>query len=111
MRYTVYKSLDKPSSLFGLKGSYFFYAAGGALVGAVLALTIGAITNGLIGMLLFIVLLVIDYAVIMGIQTKYSERERTKWFCSHKLPSFITVPPRRLSSHMKVNFKEETVKH
>lgn len=110
MRYTVYKSLDKPSSLFGLKGSYFFYAAGGAVAGAMLALIVGAITNGLIGMLLFIALLAVDYAVIMGIQTKYSERERTKWFCSHKLPDFISVPPKRLSSHMKVNFREEVVK-
>ena len=109
MKYTVYKSLDKPSSLFGLKGSYFMYALAGAGAGAVIAVLFGALTNGLLGMLLFIGLLAADYAIVMGIQTKYSERERTKWFCSHKLPDFICLPPKRISYHMKANFREENL--
>ena len=104
MIYDVYKSLDKVSSLFGLKGSYIQYAAfavgGCAIVGFLVAQAL----NGLVGVLVFIGAAAVSYFTILGIQAKYSERERTKWFCSHRLPNFIVVPPVRMRRFVKLHF-------
>ena len=106
MRYTVYKSLDKPSSLFGLRGSYLRYAIIGIVIAAMVAFIIGSATNGLVGMLLFIILVAVVYFLVLRIQARFSERERTKWFCAHVLPDYIIVPPKRLSSYVTARFSE-----
>lgn len=109
MRYTVYKSLDKPSSLFGLRGTYLRYAIIGIIVAAMISFIVGGITNGLVGMILFIILIAVVYIIVLRIQAKFSERERTKWFCAHVLPDYIIVPPKRLSAYARVRFREKAV--
>lgn len=104
MIYDVYKSLDKASSLFGLKGSYIQYAALAVGACAVVGFLVAQVLNGLIGVLVFIALAAVSYFTVLGIQAKYSERERTKWFCSHRLPNFIVVPPKRMYKMVKLHF-------
>lgn len=106
MKYIVYKSLDKPSSLFGIKGSYLYYTIGGLAVDAVVAFVLGQVTNGLVGMIVFIVLMVVTYVAVLRIQSRFSERERTRWFCSHRLPQYIHVPPVRMSSYARATFRD-----
>lgn len=110
MRYKVYKSLDKPSSLFGLRGSYLRYAIIGIVVAAMVCFIVAGVTNGLVGILLFIVLVAVVYFLVLRIQSKFSERERTKWFCAHELPDYIIVPPKRLSNYVTARFSERKVK-
>lgn len=110
MKYIVYKSLDKSSSLLGLKGSYLYYTIGGLVVAAMIGVIVSRPTNGLVGMIVFIVLMVLVYLAVLRIQAKFSERERTKWFCSHRLPSFIFLPPKRMSSYAIARFSEKKVK-
>lgn len=102
MLYKVYKSLDKTNSLFGIKGSYQRYALFGVAGGVILGLVVGMAAGGLLGTLTAIGAGVGVYVAILSIQSKFSERERTKWFCSHKLPDCITVPPRPLRRYCKI---------
>ena len=104
MYYKVFKALDKPSSLFGLRGSYLYYCVGGIVVAAVVALIIASLGVKVISWLIFFVLAAGAYFLTLQLQAKYSEKERTKWFCSHKLPSCVRVAPRRLSSYVAVKF-------
>lgn len=107
MRYTIYKSLDKPSSLFGLKGTYLTICIAGAGVGLFPAVLVGSITNGLIGTILFIGCAAGSYFGTLRFQSKFSERERAKWLSSRNLPDYIAVPPRKLSSYTKIEFKKK----
>ena len=110
MRCIIYKSLDKSSSLFGIKGSYLYYAIVGAGADVLLSLVVGSLTNGLVGMIVFILLLVAVYVAVLRVQAKFSERERARWFCSHRLPDYIKVPPKRLSSCVMATFESKDEK-
>lgn len=107
MRYAVYKSLDKTNSLFGIKGTYQRYAIYGLGASVVLGFVIGSTINSLIGTILGIAGVGVTYAVVLSIQSKFSERERTRWFCSRRLPDYITVPPRRLRRFCQIKAKEQ----
>lgn len=104
MYYKVFKALDKPSSLFGLRGSYLYYCIGGIVLAAIVALLIASAGIKILSWLIFFVLAAVAYFVTLQIQAKLSEKERTKWFCSHRLPTCVRIPPRRLSSYIAVKF-------
>ncbi len=106
MRYAVYKSLDKKNSLFGIRGSYQKYALYGLGVSIFAGLLVGTSINTLLGTVLAIVLGVATYAGVLAVQSRYSEKERTKWFCSKRLPGYVVVPPKRLSGYVKFRISE-----
>lgn len=89
----VFKALDKPSSLFSIKGSYIkvFIALIG--ISLILALVVGSFTSSLVGTLVFIVLVVFSYFGVLQFQARFSEKERDKWLSSRELPSFIRMKP------------------
>ena len=97
MIYRVYKSLDNPASMFGIKGSYIYYVGAGAIVGAVIGVAVGMFTNGFVGFIVFVLGLVFSYLGTMVFQARFSERERKRWLSSRATPDVITVPPRRFS--------------
>lgn len=97
MIYRVYKSLDNPASMFGIKGSYIYYVGGGAVIGAVIGFIVGTLTVGFVGFLVFLMGLVLSYLGTMVFQARFSERERKKWLSRRSLPDVIAVPPRRFS--------------
>ena len=101
MLYKVYRSLDKTNSLFGIKGSYQKYALIGIVAAILLGFVLGMMTNGLIGTLVALGGGAAVYVAILSVQSRFSERERTKWFCSHRLPDCITVPPRPLRRYLR----------
>lgn len=98
MLYPVFKSLDNPSSMFGLKGSYVRYAAVGAGIALALALVIGSATNGLVGIIAFVAIVMLVYMGVMAFQARYTERERKKWFASRKLPDVLVFEPMTFTS-------------
>jgi len=106
MRYAVYKSLDKKNSLFGIRGSYQKYALYGIGASVFIGLLIGTSVNSLLGTVLAILLGVATYAGVLAIQSRFSEKERTKWFCSKKLPGYVFVPPKRFSKYVKFKISE-----
>lgn len=108
MLYKVYRSLDKTNSLFGIKGTYQRYAIFGIAGAVILGLVVGMMTNGMFGTLAAIGGAVGVYVAVLSVQSKFSERERAKWFCAHKLPDCITVPPRPLRRYCRIKSRKKT---
>lgn len=105
MRRKIYKSLDKPSSLFGIKGSYLSWVIIGAGVSLVISLMVNAMTNGLVAILFFLALMVGVYLWVVSFQSKYSERTREKLFSSRDLPDVILLQPRPLRKQRGITLK------
>ena len=103
MYHTVYKSLDKSNSLFGLKGSYQLYALVGVLCGILISAILSAVIGGLFATLLAVGLGALAYFLVLRLQARFSERERTRWLCSHKLPDAIVVRPWSFAPSSAVN--------
>lgn len=106
MRYVVFKSLDKSSSLFGIQGSYLYWVLAALGVDLAISFVIGSLTNSFVGFVLFVGLGAVIYFATLMVQTKLSERERTKWLCSHRLPDFIHVQPRMMRNYNMVEFAD-----
>lgn len=106
MRYVVFKSLDKSSSLFGIQGSYLYWALAALGVDLALSFIAGSLTNSFVGFVMFVALGAVVYFATLMVQTKLSERERTKWLCSHRLPDFVHVPPRMMRGYNTVEFSD-----
>ena len=94
MFYRVYKSLDNPASMFGIKGSYIYFVVGGAIVGAILGAVVGMFTNGFVGFVVFLLGLAASYFGTMVFQARFTERERKRWLSSRSIPDVVVVPPR-----------------
>ena len=101
MRIKVYKSLDKPSSFLGLKGSYIMYTGVGAVIALCLAGYISTLTNGLIGILSFLGLCVIIYLMVLRVQASMTERELKRFLSGKMLPNYIVFHPERLKKYLR----------
>ena len=108
MRYAVYKALDKKNSLFGIRGSYQKYAMYGLGASVFAGLAVGTTVNSLLGTILGIILAAGTYVGVLAVQSRYSEKERTKWFCAQKLPGYVLVPPKRLSKYVRYYISERS---
>ncbi len=98
MRYRIYKALDNPPSFVGLKGSYIKFGYAGIGIALVVGLLVGSATNGLIGVIVFAVMVAAAYLGIMAMQARFTERERMKWLSSKKLMDVIVFTPEPFSN-------------
>ena len=101
MKYRVWRSLDRPSSFFGIRGrfSMVFLAVAGA--GLVLALAVGSCTNSLVGMLTFAVACIGDYTLVTNLQGRMTERGLARKGASRKIPRNVRLSPRPFLSRFK----------
>ena len=106
MIYRVYKSLDNPASMFGIKGSYIYYVGAGALVSALLGVAVGIFTNSFVGFLVFVLGLVLSYLGTMVFQARFSERERKRWLSSRALPDVVVLPPKRFAEIAEGSYRK-----
>ncbi len=98
MKLPVYKSLDKTSSLFGIKGSYLYIMIIGIIIAVVVGFgIIGSAAGSIFGTVAALGLGALFYLVVMMIQGKYSERKLLAKLFTFSLPDFIVMQPGRVS--------------
>lgn len=96
MEYRTFKSLDKPSVLFGIRGGFIWYAAAGAGVGALL----GFILADVLGTLWFFVSFILFAGGSIGgtfvLQSRFSERQIKRLAASRQMPEHLHVSPYKI---------------
>ena len=100
MRYRVWRSLDRPSSFFGVKGRFAYVFIGLAAVGGVVAAITGSVSNSLVGMVAFALALTGDYMLVTTLQGKMSDRALSRFLASRKTPRCIHLRPRNILSYL-----------
>ena len=101
MRYRVWRSLDRPSSFFGIRGKFSYVFLGIAAGGAILSFVVGGATNSLVGMIAFACALAGDYMLIISLQGKMSDRGLARFLASRRTPRSIHMLPRSIRSYLK----------
>lgn len=91
MRIKVYRNIDQPFSMFGIKGRYI--AVAGIMVSAVIAvsLIIGMAVGTFAGLAAACALFVCCYLVITEIQLRFGLKAIGRLISAIGLPKFITV--------------------
>lgn len=87
----MYRNLDRPFTLLGIKGRYI-PIAGAALWGIIiLSLIAGSMAGTFVGLATAVVLVVGGYLALMEIQQKFGEKALSRRMAGMRLPKFILV--------------------
>lgn len=97
MRCKVYRSLDNPSSLLGMKGMYLVWFIVALGVSIFISVVLGALTSSIIGTMLFLILGLLSYFLVLWVQSMYSVKDLQRFFCSLRLHRYIMVQPVKFS--------------
>lgn len=92
MRCPVYRSLDKPSAFFGIRGRFTTWMVGLLVADLLVAVIVAITTVSMLGILVFVVGAVAAYLYIMSLQAKGSDRAFSMKMNSKKYPQFIRTP-------------------
>ena len=91
MKCRIYRNLDRPFTLLGIKGRYI-PIAGACLVGIIIvALAVGALAGTFAGLATAVVLVVGGYLAITEIQQRFGEKALSRRLAGMRLPKFILV--------------------
>ena len=87
----MYRNLDRPFTLLGIKGRYI-PIAGVSLVGiVVVALIAGSIAGTFVGLAAAVTLIVAGYLALTEIQQKFGEKALSRRMAGMRLPRYILV--------------------
>ena len=91
MKCRIYRNLDRPFTLLGIKGRYI-PIAGTCLVGIIIvALVVGALAGTFAGLATAVVLVVGGYLAITEVQQRFGEKALSRRLAGMRLPKFILV--------------------
>ena len=91
MRTKVYRNLDRPFSLFGIKGRYIAIMGAVALCVLILSIAVGLVTNTFIGIATAVIGIVIDYMAITEVQQRFGMKAVGRKTAGIGLPKHIIV--------------------
>lgn len=91
MKVKVYRNLDRPFTLFGIKGGFIGVMLAIAVAALIISSIIGSASSGFIGLGLFAVLLFTGYFAVSLIQEKHSGHEIGRLLSGARLPKVIVI--------------------
>ena len=87
----MYRNLDRPFTLLGIKGRYIPIAGAGIVGIVVVALIAGSIVGTFVGLAAAVTLIVAGYLALTEIQQKFGEKALSRRMAGMRLPRFILV--------------------
>lgn len=91
MKVRVYRNLDQPFSLFGVKGKFIVVFGVMAIMALAIATAIGFATSGFIGLGLSGIFLFLIYLVVTLTQNRFKEKDLERIVSSWGLPKSINI--------------------
>lgn len=96
MKVFVYRSLDKPSSFFTIKGRFMYLIIAGLVVSGFLAVAVGMALGKVPGFVTLGGGAVASYFFTLSQQGKRSDREFFRMLASRKIKGYIKMRPVRM---------------
>ena len=87
----MYRNLDRPFTLLGIKGRYIPIAGAGIVGIVVVALIAGSVAGTFVGLAAAVTLIIAGYLTLTEIQQKFREKALSRRMAGMRLPRFILV--------------------
>ena len=87
----MYRNLDRPFTLLGIKGRYIPIAGAGLVGIIVVALIAGSIAGTFVGLAAAVTLIAGGYLALTEIQQKFGEKQLSRFIAGKRPPRFILV--------------------
>lgn len=91
MRCKVYRNLDRPFSLFGIKGRYIIVAGVAAIADIIVAMVVGSVFGSITGMATAAALVAVGYIAIGEIQQKFGTKAIDRKIAGLSIPKHIIM--------------------
>lgn len=91
MKVKVYRNLDRPFTLFGIKGGFIGVMLAIVVAVLIIATIAGSATSGFVGLGVFAVLLFAGYFAVSVLQEKHSGNEIARLFSGARLPKYVVI--------------------
>ena len=96
MKRRVYRSLDRPATVFGIRGRFMWvFAVGGALA-LIVGLVVGGATSMILGFGAGLLAAVVAYLLTLSFQSKIDEKDLFKMIVKRSYPSLYRVRPKHV---------------
>ena len=89
----VYRSLDRPSVLFGIRGSYFWILLVAAGVSILIGCLVGVAIGGLWGFLFSLLLVAASYGAVLYVQSRLSNRDLGRFLAGRRVDDVMVMFP------------------
>ncbi|MBQ2242962.1 MAG: DUF4133 domain-containing protein [Bacteroidales bacterium] len=91
MRCKVYRNLDRPFSLFGIKGRYIIVAGAAAIADIIVAMVVGVVFGSITGIAAAAALVAVGYIAIGEIQQKFGTKSIDRKIAGLSIPKHIIM--------------------
>lgn len=91
MRVKVYRNLDRPFSLFGIKGRFIALAGALALCIIIVSLVVGSVAGPMVGLVAAAVLLAFGYVAMAELQQRFGVKALRRTIAGIGLPGFVII--------------------
>ena len=91
MRVKVYRNLDRPFSLFGIRGRFIAMAGALALCIIIISLVVGSVAGPVTGLVTAAVLLAAGYVSVAEVQQRFGMKSLSRWTAGLSLPEYIII--------------------
>lgn len=91
MRVRVYRNLDRPFSLFGIKGRFIVLAGALALCVIIISLVAGSVAGPMVGLVSAVVLFAIGYMTVAEVQQRFGVKALGRKMTGIGLPEFVII--------------------
>lgn len=103
MKRKIYRSLDKPSAFFGIRGKYIWLLAIMVIIMLMAAVIFSKSIGTIPASLVFFCGAITAYSVVVSTQAKMSEREFMRFLSSRRIPRAFRIPPQRIMSYFNTD--------
>ena len=101
MKRRVYRSLDRPASVFGIRGRFLWVTALGGALALIVGMAVGGATTMLVGIGAGLVLAAAAYFLTQSLQDRIDEKDLFKVIVRRGYPALYRVPPKHVRNIWK----------
>ena len=111
MKRRVYRSLDRPATVFGIRGRFLWVMALGGALALIIGMVVGAVTSMIVGFGAGLLVVTGAYFVTVSLQTRIDERDIWKMVVRQGFPALYRMKPKHIRNIWKgINLEVEKTK-
>ncbi len=96
MKRRVYRSLDRPATVFGIRGRFLWVAVLGGALALIVGLVVGAVSSMIVGFGAGLLAALAAYFLTLSLQSKVDEKDLFKMIVKRSYPSLYRVRPKHV---------------
>ena len=111
MKRRVYRSLDRPATVFGIRGRFLWVMALGGALALIIGMVVGSVTSMIVGFGAGLLAVTGAYFVTVSLQSRIDERDIWKMVVRQGFPALYRMKPKHIRNIWKgINLEVEKTK-